>query len=290
MTPWDTAGVIGHAPVLALLRRLVEREQFPAATVFVGPPAVGKGTVARIAARWLLSMEGDVHPDFLALAFAEGREIRETLVALLHHAHQRPVVAPFRVLLFPNIDRLSDASASLLLKTIEDAPPFVKFFFTATIRRRVPVTIQSRAFMRELSPLSVDDLADELLRRGVPRSLAAEVALLAGGRPGLALKLAADAVALTRYRTWAACLSSGPGRWSLAETLDDPVRAEEFLIFLQGMFRAHALVAPRNSGSNGPLRSPSPVFLRRMREATAMLQQHVPPGLVVDYVLGNTLA
>jgi PAS domain S-box-containing protein len=69
----------------------------------------------------------------------------------------------------------------------------------------------------------------------------------------------------------------------------DPALAEEFLFFLQGMFRAHALVTQQGSVSGGSLRFPSPVFLRRTREATAMLWQHVPPGLVIDYVLGSML-
>lgn len=289
MTPSNTAGVIGHASVLALVRRLVERARFPAALVLVGPPAVGKRTVARVTARWLLNAESDTHPDLLTLTLTEGAAVRETLVALLHHAHQRPVHARHRVLLLPDIDRLSEASASLLLKTIEDAPPFVKFLFTATIRRRVPLTIHSRAFTRDLPPLPTDELADALPRRGVPRELAAEVALLAGGRPGLALKLAADEVELQQYRTWAACVSSGIARRSLASALDDPVRAEEFLFFLQGLFRAHALIGPHSSVRGGALRFPSPVFLRRTREATAMLRQHVPPGLVIDYVFGSML-
>lgn len=289
MTLNDAASVIGHAPTLELIRRLVARERFPAAMVFVGPPAVGKRTVARVAARWLLDAKGDGHPDLLTLVLTEVGAVRETLVTLLHHAHQRPVHARYRILLLPNIDRLSEASASLLLKTIEDAPSFVKFLFTATIRRRVPITIHSRAFTRDLTPLSVDELADALRQRAVPFALASEIALLAGGRPGLALKLAADETALKQYRAWAACLASGTGRRSLANTLDDPVLAEEFLCFLQGMFRAHVLVGQHGSARSGPLRFPSPVPLRRTREATAMLRQHVPPGLVIDYVLGSML-
>lgn len=283
-------GVIGHAATLELFERLCARNRFPAAVVLHGPPAVGKGTVARWLAARLLT--GDVHtnpspethPDFLPIDLLDVVDVRETLVSLLQRTHERPFQAPTRVLLLKEIDRLSSASASLLLKTLEEAPPFTKFLLTATIRARVPATIRSRVFTRELAPLSTLELAAALRARGLGFPHATEVARLSGGRPGLALRLVDDANHLERYRIWArrCSLSRSHGNGPTKPlSLDEPALAEEFVLFLQGLCRPSELLTAET------VHLPSAAVLRRTREATAMLRQHVPAQLVVEYVLGS---
>lgn len=286
-TQWSTRhALIGHRATLDVLERLVARRRFPVAVLLVGPPSVGKGTVARWLAGSLLTERGETlgrppaaHPDMLRFDFQEGGEVRNMLVGLLHQAHQRPVAAPQRVILLEEVDRLSEASALLLLKAMEDAPPFAKFLLTAVLRARVPATIRSRVFTQALAPVADEELARGLRARGISADRAAELTRLAGGRPGLALRLADDPSVLARYRSWEASLGQLPDApqapGTLAESFQDAAHAEEFVLFLQGRLRP---------GAGG---HPAPVLLRRTREATAMLRQHVPAALVVQYVLNG---
>lgn len=274
--------LIGHHRQQTFLQRLVEDEKFPAALLLVGPPGVGKKTVSEAVARSLLQAGEsrlEAHPDVVRIEFAEDQVLRETLVRLLRAVHERPMRAPTRVILLPNVDRLSLDASSLLLKSIEDGPLFTKFLLTAATIGRVPETIRSRSHVIELTPVADEELAHGLAAFGYSKPKAREATRLAGGRPGLALRLLSDPNLFERYRSWEVFQSSLETsfreRSDLASTLDSPDAAEEFICFLQSRLR---------SGR------PSLALLRRSREAIAMIHQHVPARLVLEYVLAGNPA
>lgn len=268
---------IGHRETWDFLQRLIENERFPASLLLVGPPSIGKSTIAEAAALRLLAAEGsrlEAHPDLLHIEPQEDLAMRGTLVKLLGAVHEHPVRAPTRVILLKGVDRLSPDAASLLLKAVEDGPRFAKFILTAKTRDLVSETIRSRSFVVELKPVPAEELLNGLAERGYPKKEASTIARLAGGRPGLALRLLADSDLRTRYERWETLLSPGDlpfrERSNAAAALDSPEAAEEFLCFLQSRLR---------DGSG------SPMLLRRSREAIAMVRQHVPARLVIEYVL-----
>ena len=253
----------------------MERNRVPAAILLVGPPGVGKRTIAVLCAQKLLAVKTDTglqaHPDLLRLEPLEDAAMRDLLVRLLHHVHQRPVRADVRVILIEDVDQLSAAAAALLLKAIEDAPAYAKFFLTAVVLDRVAPTVRSRALVRPLPPAPEDMLAGELRARGF--SAADELARLSGGRPGLALRLAADPDLLRRYRAWEAALTHLRPSEKDLRLGDDPEMTKEFFVFLESTLRRG---------------KPSATLVRRVREAEAMLRQHVPPHFVVQYAVRST--
>lgn len=274
---------IGQKHLRETLERLLDRDRLPAALLLTGAPGIGKSLLARMLAARLLGLQTpgglSLHPDLLRLELQQTPQVRDALVALLHRVHDRPLAAPRRVVLLEDIDRLSPPTAALLLKTIEDAPQKTRFLLSTSARERVPLTLRSRVLTRDLLPVSLEELAAGLRARGVSDHDARELALLAGGRPGLALRLAVDDAARERYRRWArvvdALIRGQKPPEIPQDEFNDTSAVEEYLIFLQSRCRSGAL---------------SLRLLRRVREALTMLRHHVPGAVVIEYAVGSTRA
>lgn len=278
--------LIGHDRVWRMLVSLIDGARPPASLIFVGPPQVGRQTLAAaVAARSLgLASAEEVrrHPDILAVWSADETRWRETVAYLLRGIHTRPFLASRRFVLLPEVDLLSPPAAALLLKAIEDAPAFVTFLLTARTSERVPPTLRSRSFTVEIHPVGTEIIAEALRERGVERGESLEIAHLAGGRPGLALRLAADRAQRQRYAGWAQTLQHSPHDrarlTSILPSLEDATSAEEFIVFLQGM------LATADWESRGVHAARRALMLRRSLEALALVRQAVPIPLVLQYL------
>lgn len=267
--------LIGHERAWRLLTMLVDRKKLPAAVLLSGPPHVGKRALATALAARLLGTatpkETLASPDVLRVTPEDESSSKERMNALLVNVATRPVVARFRVVLVEDLERADRTAIPLLLKVIEDAPAFSRFLITATYPERLPATVASRSLMVALTRVPTMTIRSALIARGVSASDAERVADLSGGRPGLALRLAADDALRAQYAHWAK-LGRGGGlrgeRITFGETRE---QAEDFLVFLQGAVGGEQRVG----------------VLRRTREGLAMLALNVPAPLVVEFVLAS---
>lgn len=190
--------VIGHQRVIALLREEMRR---PAqAYLFVGPRSVGKETVALRFAAGLLGGEADprarrlamtrAHPDLTILepegATSIGVDQAREVVA---RSSMTPVEADRTAFLMPEAGSMTDSAANALLKTLEEPSASVVFLLVAESEDDFPATIASRCRSVHLGRVPKELIAAALADRGLPPDQAEGVAVVAGGRPGLALSL-----------------------------------------------------------------------------------------------------
>ena len=90
-------------------------------------------------------LDAGIHTDFYMLAPDGDKDIGvDAIRDLVSTAGVYPTTAPRKILVIDGADRLTNAAANALLKTLEEPPPTVRFFLLAESPARVIPTIRSR--------------------------------------------------------------------------------------------------------------------------------------------------
>ena len=214
-------GVVGHQGVVRLLERARQQDRLAPAYLFVGPPHVGKGTVALALAK-AVNCRGAAppcnecdqcrhiderrHPDVRMLEVQEVAGQRaisiDAVREVQRQAYLRPFEGQWRVTVIDGAEYLSEPAANALLKTLEEPPPHVLLVLLATNAEGVLPTIRSRCQRLDHRPLAEDAVAQALASRWeVPSEQAEELAMLSRGCIGWALRAWRDPTVLeTRAR------------------------------------------------------------------------------------------
>lgn len=192
------ADVIGHDKVTGLLAS--EFENPGQAYLFVGPQSVGKAFVARRFAAGLLGGDTDerssrlaiagTHPDLTILepegATSLGVDQAREVVS---RAAMSPIESGRTVFLFPDAGSMTESAANALLKTLEEPSSSVVFLLVAESEDDFPPTVASRCRTIHMGRVPVAVMVKALESRGLDSDQATGVAVVSGGRPGLALAL-----------------------------------------------------------------------------------------------------
>jgi DNA polymerase III subunit delta' len=197
-------GVVGHGPVVDLLVADLAR---PAqAYLFVGPASVGKHLVASRFAVGLLVDPSDSperqerarrlalsssHPDLVvvepegaaSLGVDQARDV-------IRRASMTPVEGARTVFLFPEAGAMTDQAANALLKTLEEPSPSVVFLLVAESEDDFPATVASRCRTVHMGRVPLEEMVAGLTAGGIEEARAESLAVVAAGRPGLAMSLA----------------------------------------------------------------------------------------------------
>ena len=127
----------------------------------------------------------DIHPDVLTVRDDEHTELSVDVIrGVRTDAFIRPNEGACKVYIFPDCTRLNEKDQNVLLKTVEEGPPYAAFLFCAENAAVVLQTLRSRCVELKLRPAADTD-AGEL-------SEAAEALLraLGKGRRGAVSELA----------------------------------------------------------------------------------------------------
>jgi DNA polymerase III subunit delta' len=232
------ADVVGHRRVRQFLAQALASGRVANSYLFTGPPRIGKLTLARSYARWLLCqrsspggeatlfdagpsasatsgpcgdcaacrlLAGGSHPDLLVLereVNERGRETKnisvEQVERLRHDVGLAPYIGPRKAYVIANAEDLSIAAMNSLLKTLEEPPPGVVMLLTSSEPSLLLPTIVSRCQTLLLAPVDLAEVESALRARGVDAERAHLLACLSTGRIGWALAAADDDDVLSR--------------------------------------------------------------------------------------------
>src|ERR1041385_6636639 len=164
--PQRFSDVVGQEHVTQTLSHAIEQKRIAHAYLFCGPRGTGKTTVARIFAK-ALNATGGPKADFKlddpkTVEIAEGRSIDvleidgasnngvEQVRELRDTVKYAPASSKFKIYIIDEVHMLSTAAFNALLKTLEEPPEHVKFFFATTDPEKVLPTIRSEEHTSEL--------------------------------------------------------------------------------------------------------------------------------------------
>lgn len=190
----------------AAARRGERSAGFTHAWLLTGPPGSGRSTAALALAAALIcptggcaacaacrAVVGRRDPDVEILSPVGTTQRVADTRELIARAASAPVVHPWRIVIVEDADRLNDASANALLRTIEEPTSRALWILCAPSAQDVLATIRSRCRILALRTPSTAEVARLLSERdGVDPTVAQFAARAAMGHIGRARALAVD--------------------------------------------------------------------------------------------------
>ncbi len=172
--------VIAQSVIVATLKNAIVKERTAHAYLFCGCRGTGKTTLARLFAKALncKALSSETEPcnncpscrdiaaghsiDVLEIDGASHRGI-EDIRQINETIGFAPTSSRYKIYLIDEVHMLTKEAFNALLKTLEEPPPHVKFFFCTTEPHKIPPTILSRCQRFNLRRIPTDKMADKLL-------------------------------------------------------------------------------------------------------------------------------
>jgi DNA polymerase-3 subunit delta' len=204
--------IIGHEAAAAELLAAWRSGRMPHGWLLYGPEGIGKATLARQFATWVLAggegesfslpenhptarrMAAGGHADFTLVTRSENDSgnLRDEIVVddvrKIEPMFRRTAAeGGWRVVLVDEADRMNINAQNAILKILEEPPPKALLLLTAAQPGRLLPTIRSRVRRVSMGALPETKVAEILTQHGIAE--AKELAAFSCGAPGLALAI-----------------------------------------------------------------------------------------------------
>ena len=203
--------IVGHKQVITQLCLMQQEDRIPHAMLFCGTDGVGKSLVAEALAAAILChapvnnqacghckacqvLAAGTHPDFFqiqpesetkaapAIRIEAVRKLQEEIARI-------PLLSERRVVIMQEADKMNEAAANCLLKTIEEPSGQIVFILLTSRPSALLDTIISRCMRVEFGILQPEELVAILHQQGIEEPLAGKLASIADGSVSKALAM-----------------------------------------------------------------------------------------------------
>jgi DNA polymerase-3 subunit delta' len=192
-------------------------------------------------------IEAGSHPDVTILTATSGKGETASAREIESRFIYRPLIGRLKIVILDNADLLRREAANALLTTIEEPPPDSLIILVASRLEALLPTIRSRCQEIRFAPLALDVVeATVRRRRGLSEKDARFLAIVSGGRLGLALEAEPEALRAERAEFLRLVnpdtVESIGGLMSVCEAIGKSDQAEASLGWLTAWFRDLAIV------------------------------------------------
>lgn len=297
-TQWKN--IVGHSELIKRLQTLQMEDRIPHAMLFCGAEGVGKAMTAEALAAVLLCHEpsagqrcgrcpachalaGGSHPDYFQLrpesSGKAAKSIKIEAVRELQAGIARvPLLSQRRVVIIHEAEKMNEAAANCLLKTIEEPAGQVVFILLTSAPAALLDTIISRCMRVEFGILQHEEMKEVLCRQGLQEAEAGRLADIADGSAARAMSMREPEV--QELHRQALTLTERSGRLSVEELLQlakelSGCSREQLIQWLGFVAMIYRDLLVLYSGSELPLYNRS-----ELNRLTALLDRYPPARLL----------
>jgi DNA polymerase-3 subunit gamma/tau len=178
--PQRFSEVVGQDHIVTTLQNAISQKRVGQGYLFIGTRGTGKTTIARILAKALNCQSSDgpvTEPccecascqaikdgsslDVIEIDGASNRTI-DNIRQIRDTVSIAPVSSRYKIYIIDEVHMLTKEAFNALLKTLEEPPAHVKFFFATTDPQKIPPTIMSRVQKFELHRMDWNTLNNYL--------------------------------------------------------------------------------------------------------------------------------